>query len=156
MAYAPTSPERRRSFVTEPGAVEGNPFDIYKEPEHNNDALQPNTFYDAGAFYSVKERPVALDQTSFMSRTATNTGTAFGNTGSLGNTGTNFTDPYGKNQVLQRDHGVEEMFYDPALFLPSIHDPQQAQAFTQYPVPNLGPSPSTLITSLGILFLSLS
>lgn len=58
--FAPTSPQRRNSFVTEPGAVEGNPFDIYKEPDTNNDGLRPNTFYSAGASYSVNERPVLV------------------------------------------------------------------------------------------------
>lgn len=60
LEFAPTSPQRRASFVTEPKAVEGNPFDIYKEPEHNNDRLVPNTFYSAGTSYSVNERPVMI------------------------------------------------------------------------------------------------
>jgi hypothetical protein len=56
MEFAPTSPQRRNSFVSEPGAVAGNPFEIYRAPDHNNDRLMPNSFYEAGAPYAVSDR----------------------------------------------------------------------------------------------------
>jgi hypothetical protein len=62
LEFAPTSPQRRNSFVSEPSAVAGNPFEIFKGPDSNNDALLPNTFYSAGAAYQVNERPVVIEE----------------------------------------------------------------------------------------------
>ncbi len=58
LEFAPTSSQRRASFVSEPGAIDGNPFEIYKEPART-DTLGTSSFYEAGASYAVKEHTPA-------------------------------------------------------------------------------------------------
>ena len=63
LEFAPTSPQRRASFVTEPGAVEGNPFEIYREPARSDAVLGTQSFYEAGTSY-IKDSSNALGTSS--------------------------------------------------------------------------------------------
>ncbi|TFJ88322.1 hypothetical protein NSK_000671 [Nannochloropsis salina CCMP1776] len=73
LEFAPTSPQRRASFVDEPGVVDGNPFEIFKEPARA-DHFGSQSFYEAGASYSAKQHaPPPSAASSVVSRPASAT-----------------------------------------------------------------------------------